>query len=340
MLPAASVVFGLFFGATFGSFLNVAIYRLPRNMSLSHPPSHCPNCGHRLGLLDLFPLLSFLLAGAKCRYCNAAIGWRYFFVELLLGAVWAALWWQMLVHGNEPVRFLVLAAFSTALLAALFIDLEHFIIPDSINAIILLIGLAFNFWLLTQGEGWFVLGALRLPASIAGWVVGVAVLWLIAFGGRVFLGKDAMGHGDIKLARGIGAVLFPAAALMSFGLSIVVGLLFGIVSLIAARRAPDTGDDSDDEYEEEPESIGALAKAGLGYLLLIDVIALFAPKLEEMWFGPAYTAESAEGEDDWRPGLTHIPFGPALAVSAIAVALFESAFRGWVQAYIDFALKR
>ncbi|MEO7453196.1 MAG: prepilin peptidase [Fimbriimonadales bacterium] len=338
MLPAVSVLFGFFFGATFGSFLNVVIYRLPRSMSLAQPPSHCPKCQHRLGAPDLFPLLSFLIAGAKCRYCKAPIGWRYFRVELLMGIIWAALWWQLLVEGSDPARFIALAGFSTALMAALFIDLEHFIIPDSINAMILLIGVLYNAWLISQGGGMFTFAGITLPAALAGWIVGTFVLWGIAFGGRVFLGRDAMWHGDIKLARGMGAVLFPVAALMSFGLSIVIGLVFGIISLVAARRA-ESDEEEDDGIEEEPESVGALAKAGLGYLLLVDVLALFWPKLEEKWFGPAYAPEEAE-EDDWVPGPTHIPFGPALAVAAILVVLFQSTFSGWLQAYWDFALRR
>ena len=408
MLPAVSVIFGFFFGAAFGSFLNVVIYRLPRNMSLAQPPSHCPKCQHRLGGLDLFPLLSFLLAGAKCRYCRAPIGLRYFMVELLMGVIWAALWWQLLVEGNDIGRFVALAAFATALVAALFIDLEHYIIPDSINAIILLIGLAYNGWLISQGGGMFTFAGITLPASIAGWIVGALVMWGIVFGGRVFLGRDAMGHGDIKLARGMGAVLFPAAALISFGLSIVIGLVFGIISIMLSKKvakptpinkpvsltfdrvevrdavgqlfaAADTKyvidsdikgtitadfetenfEDAADEIarqvggewnyvnnawklslEEEPESVGSLTKAGVGYLLLVDVFALFWPKLEEKWFGPAYLAEEVEGEDDWVPGPTHIPFGPALAVAAILVVLFESTFSGWLQAYWDFALRR
>lgn len=341
MLPAVSVVFGFFFGAAFGSFLNVVIYRLPRGMSLAQPPSHCPTCQHRLGGLDLVPLLSFLLAGAKCRYCKASIGWRYFMVELLMGTIWAALWWQLLVQGSDIARFIALAGFATALVAALFIDLEHFIIPDSINAIILLIGVLNNAWLISQGAGWFTLGAITLPAAFAGWIVGTFSLWLISFGGRVFLGRDAMGHGDIKLARGMGAVLFPVAALMSFGLSIVIGLIFGIVSIVVAKRASDESDQSDEsDYDEEPEPIGALAKAGLGYLLLVDVLALFFPNLEEKWFGPEYSSEEEEAEDDWTPGPTHIPFGPALAIAAILVVLFESTFRGWARAYWDFALHR
>lgn len=342
MLPAATVIFGFFFGAAFGSFLNVVIYRLPRGMSLAQPPSHCPKCNHRLGTLDLFPLLSFLLAGAKCRYCKAPIGWRYFMVELLMGTLWGALWWQLVVQGSDVGRFVALAAFSTALVAALFVDLEHFIIPDSINAIILLIGLAYNAWLIFQGgQGWISFGGMTLPASVAGWIVGVLALWLIAFGGRVFLGKDAMGHGDIKLARGIGAVLFPVAALVSFGLSIVIGLVFGIVSIFLAKRAASGEEETEDETEEEPpESIWGLFKSGIGYLLLIDVFALFIPGLEKKWFGAEYLTEAEEAEDDWQPGITTIPFGPALATAAILVALFQEHFFRWGQAYLDWALHR
>ncbi|MDQ2986678.1 MAG: prepilin peptidase [Armatimonadota bacterium] len=340
MLPAASVLFGFFFGAAFGSFLNVVIYRFPRGMSLAHPPSHCPKCDHRLGGLDLFPLLSFLLAGAKCRYCKAPIGWRYFFVELLMGVVWAALWWQFLVAGNDPARFIALAGFATALVAALFIDLEHFIIPDSINAIILLVGVLYNAWLITQGAGWFDFAGVRLPSALAGWIVGTVVMWAISFGGRLFLGRDAMGHGDIKLARGIGAVLFPVAALISFGLSIVIGLIIGVISIYFARRAQPEESDEEDGYDEEPESLGGLSKAGLGYLMLVDVWALFAPKLEEKWFGPAYQSEEAEAEDDWKPGNTTIPFGPALAIAAIVTVLFEGQLLGFGQMYLDWALRR
>jgi leader peptidase (prepilin peptidase)/N-methyltransferase len=339
MLPAASVIFGFFFGAAFGSFLNVVIYRLPRNMSLSQPPSHCPKCQHRLGALDLFPLLSFLLAGAKCRYCKAPIGWRYFLVELLMGCLWAALWWQLLVQGSDVARFIALAGFATALVAALFIDLEHFIIPDSINAIILLIGVLYNAWLISQGGGMFTVAGITLPAALAGWIVGTLVMWVISFGGRLFLGRDAMGHGDIKLARGMGAVLFPVAALISFGLSIVIGLVFGIAALVIARKSEQANESEEsDTPQEEPESLGSLSKAGLGYLLLVDVAALFLPKLEQKWFGPAYEGEDTD--EDWAPGPTHIPFGPALAIAAILVVLFESTFRGWLQAYWDFALNR
>ena len=65
-----------------GSFLNVAIYRIPENQSLANPPSHCPNCNYRLAWFDLIPVLSFLLLGGKCRKCKQKISLRYPLVEL------------------------------------------------------------------------------------------------------------------------------------------------------------------------------------------------------------------------------------------------------------------
>src|SRR5689334_17322278 len=100
-------VVGLFLGATIGSFLNVVIYRMPRGLSLSDPPrSFCPKCKHELGFWDLFPLLSWLLLRGKCRYCQAKVSARYFFVELVNGSIWAGIWYQYLVLGSDPITAL------------------------------------------------------------------------------------------------------------------------------------------------------------------------------------------------------------------------------------------
>lgn len=321
MFPEWTVVVGIYIGAAIGSFLNVVIYRLPKGMSLLHPPSHCPQCEHRLGVADLFPLFSFLFAGAKCRHCKAPISWRYFFVELLTGVVWGAFWWQQLVAGSDGMRFFVLAVFGSILIACIFIDLFHYIIPDSLNAWLLLLGLLYNVWLLAQGDrrAWWDGLGFGLPSAVAGAIVGVAVFWGIAFLGRLLFRKDAMGHGDIKLARGIGAVLFPVLALISFGLAVAVGAILGIFQVLLRRR--EEPDDEEAFVDEEPESIGSLLRCGLGYLLAIDVFALFAPSLNRTWFGD--TEEEAEGEDDWQPSFTTIPFGPYMALGAIIAAIFS-----------------
>lgn len=344
MFPEISIIFGLYFGAAFGSFLNVVIYRLPRKMSLTQPPSHCPSCKHRLGLLDLFPLFSFLLAGAKCRYCKAPIGWRYFMVEAITAVVWGGFWWQNLIVGSDPARFLAYAAFGTILIGCIFIDIYHYIIPDSLNAALLFVGLIFNAWLIAQGQsaGWFQFAGITLPSAIAGAWLGVFVFWFIGFVGSMALRRDAMGHGDLKLARGIGAVLLPVYALISFGVAVALGAVLGIVILIVRRAMTSSQEDEteEEEYVEEPPmTAGEWFKALIYYVLALDVVALWSPGIEAKWFGESETP-SADDEDDWEPGFTHIPFGPYLAAGAILAAFFGPQFQKWITAYWDWATRK
>lgn len=333
MFPEWTVVIGFYIGAAIGSFLNVVIYRLPKGMSLWQPPSHCPNCNHRLGVPDLFPLFSFLLSGQKCRYCKKPVSWRYFWVEMFSGAVWAGFWWQNLVAGADPVRFIVLAVFGSLLIAAIFIDIAWYIIPDSINAWLLLIGLLYNGWLIySNSPSAFIWG---IPSAIAGALVGTLALWGVAFLGRLFFGKDAMGHGDIKLARGIGAVLFVAPALLSFGLAIAVGAIIGGIQVMARKRGQ-SQEEIEGDYDEEPESIGSLLKCGLGYVLAIDAIGQLFPKVDKWWFGEEPQAEE-NPEDDWQPTITTIPFGPYLALGALLAAYFEIPLLELVDSYWKWA---
>lgn len=332
MFPEWTVVVGFCLGAVGGSFLNMLIHRLPRNMSLWQPRSHCPSCEHPLGLLDLIPIFSFLLAGRKCRHCKQPISWRYFWVEVLSGAVWAGFWWQHLIAGEDAARFVVLALFGTLLLAAIFIDIAWYIIPDSINAWLLGIGLAYNGWLIYVGDSAaFTHG---IPSAVLGALVGVVVFWGIALFGRLLFRKDAMGHGDIKLARGIGAVLFVAPALLSFGLAVVVGAVFGAIQVLLRKREADGAEEEGEP--EPPESFGSLFRCGLGYLLALDVVGLFLPKFDRWWFGEEDQA-AEETEDDWKPTLTTIPFGPYLAIGALLAAYFETPLLGLVDLYWKWA---
>jgi leader peptidase (prepilin peptidase)/N-methyltransferase len=135
-------VFIFAFGCCIGSFLNVVVYRLPRDKSLIRPPSSCPACGKHIRFYDNIPLLSWLLLGRKCRYCKAAVSLRYFVIELLTGLVFLGLfilyfrtdlrdtvqpflgrgWFIYLIH------IILLGAF----IAASAIDLEYWVIPLSI----------------------------------------------------------------------------------------------------------------------------------------------------------------------------------------------------------------
>jgi leader peptidase (prepilin peptidase)/N-methyltransferase len=330
LFPEWTWVVGLLIGAAIGSFLNVVIYRMPRGLPLGDPPhSFCPACRSRLGLADLVPLLSWLVLRGRCRHCRAPVPPRYLMVELITGGIWAWLWHAHLVAGWSPLYGLLAAAFASVLVAAIFIDLRHYIIPDQINAALLFIGLLANGALYLEGSPQASISG--VPASLVGALVGVGALWFVALLGRLLLGRDAMGHGDIKMARGIGAMLLPAGALLSFGLAVVLGAVLGLAQVLLRRR-PAAAPESEGAAEDPPpESIGSLLKCGLGYALCIDVAGLLAPRLYERWFGEnPYAVEEEEVAD---AGATMIPFGPYLAAGALALLLAPGLITGPVEAY-------
>lgn len=139
------------FGCCIGSFLNVVIYRLPRDKSIVTPPSACPSCGRNIHFYDNIPLLSWLLLGRKCRYCRTPISPRYFVIELLTGSVFLGLF---ILYFHTDIRksvqpldrgwlvYLLEVTMLAAFIAASAIDLEHWIIPLSICWLVTAVGLA------------------------------------------------------------------------------------------------------------------------------------------------------------------------------------------------------
>ncbi|HOU21250.1 MAG: prepilin peptidase [Kiritimatiellae bacterium] len=216
-------------GLCIGSFLNVCIWRIPRDESIVRPGSHCPACNHAIAPWDNIPLLSWLLLRGRCRHCHAPISPRYVVVELLTGALFAGIW---LVHGwtvQTPVYWL----FAAALILGTFVDLDHLILPDRVTIGGMIAGpvLALAFpELHDQTE--------RLPAliqSLTGLGLGGGLLWLVAILGRAALKREAMGLGDVKLLGAIGACLGWRAVLFTVFVSSFSGTLFGL-GLIAAGR--------------------------------------------------------------------------------------------------------
>lgn len=361
MFPAWTSIVGFWIGAAIGSFLNVVIYRMPRGISISKPKhSYCPSCDKQLTAGELIPLLSWVFQSGRCKCGKNKIGARYFIVEMITGILFAAIWYQQLCQfpqsSYEPI-FVIRAVgymlFAAALVAAIFTDLAHYIIPDQINAFMLIVGIGMNVAMLVLGlpEAWI----WGIPSSIAGALVGIAVLWGIAFLGRVLFGKDAMGHGDIKMARGIGAVLLPLGAGMSFAMAVAMGAVIGGLQVALLRTKPakpvesfgpndkDGGEsketkgaiDPGGEEHYEPESIGSLVKCGIGYVLCMDVFGLIKPSIYEWWFGEnPYSLEEFEEEPEVEH--TMIPFGPYLAMGALAVMLFAPQLQQVVDAYLKY----
>jgi leader peptidase (prepilin peptidase) / N-methyltransferase len=216
-------------GLCIGSFLNVCIWRIPRNESIVIPGSHCPVCNHAIAPRDNLPLLSWLLLNGKCRHCQAPISPRYFFVELLTGALFTAIW---LVHGwtlQTPVYLL----FTSALILGTFVDFDHLILPDRITmggmAMGLVLSIAFP---ALQGQTERISAFLH---SLAGLALGYGILWLVAILGRLILKREAMGFGDVKLLGAIGACLGWQAVLFAIFVSSLSGTVLGL-SLIAIGK--------------------------------------------------------------------------------------------------------
>lgn len=235
----ASIVF--VYGAVVGSFLNVIICRLPKEQSIILPPSHCPKCKTKLKFWDLIPLFSFLVMGRKCRYCGTSVSWRYFVVELITAVSFVGLYWRY----QFTLEFFALALLSAALIAVVFIDLEHWIIPDEISLFVLGLGVARNGIAIAMGERGAEIVQLGIPfssvdfpipASIPSLLACGAAFYLIAVGSEWVFKKEAMGGGDVKLAAGIGANLLFVPAMVSFFVAVFLGAIIGIVLLALKKK--------------------------------------------------------------------------------------------------------
>src|SRR4026207_1741146 len=127
--PVVGYVIAGVFGAIIGSFLNVVIHRVPNEESIVFPNSRCPSCGAVIAFYDNIPVLSYMMLGAKCRRCKEHISFRYPAVELLTAALFIGVAWHDGLSAALPFDLV----FASALLALVFIDAEHMILPNVIT---------------------------------------------------------------------------------------------------------------------------------------------------------------------------------------------------------------
>lgn len=214
------LTFATIFGLIVGSFLNVCIYRIPRDKSIVWPPSGCPKCGARIAWYDNIPVLSYLFLLGKCRKCKNPISMQYPIVELLTGALTLLFVWHL---GLTIWTFVVLAAVY-ALVALSVIDLELMIIPDRFSLGLIVWGLAFA-WCNPNFEGiWWQKELLSLLGAGAG-LFGVLAIALL---GTWMFKKEAMGGGDVKLMAGVGALIGWEGVITT----VILGSFFGLVYAI------------------------------------------------------------------------------------------------------------
>jgi len=234
------------FGAIIGSFLNVVIHRLPHEESVVFPNSRCPSCGAVIAFYDNIPILSYIALGAKCRKCKEHISIRYPAVEALTAALFVAVAW----HDGMGVRLPFDLVFVSALLALVFIDAEHMILPNAITypgivfAVVARIVIPF----LTRIPHFDDLPSLingpfeGLPiwvASLGGAVIGALVgggsLWFMGWIWERLRGVEAMGLGDVKMMFMVGAYLGWRLTILTIFVGVLTGSIIGVV-LMARQR--------------------------------------------------------------------------------------------------------
>lgn len=205
------------FGICIGSFLNVVIYRLPHQESIAAGHSHCTSCGHTLAWYDLFPLFSYLFLRGRCRYCQAKISFRYPAVEFLTGALFVLVFMKY----GLTLALLKYLFLSALLIAVAFIDIDTYIIPNSL--------------VLTGLVGGVLLSLLTRDVTPLAAILGLAItggfLLLV-----VMISNGGMGGGDMKLAAVTGLFLgWPLGPLGLF-LGICTGGIYSIFLLISGKK--------------------------------------------------------------------------------------------------------
>lgn len=259
MIPSwIAAVFYAVFGLCVGSFLNVVIARLPAGRSIAYPGSACPGCGTAIHWYDNIPVLSYVALGGRCRACRATISWRYPFVELMCGALFAAAYLRF-GSGTQLLAALVLLS---TLVAITGIDVDHQIIPDVLSLPGIALGLLVS--LAPGGIGW--------KDSVLGTLLGGGVFIVIIVASGIVLGQPGMGIGDVKLGAMLGAFLGWKLVLLSILLSVLIGGPLAATLLATGRKG-----------RKDPLPFGPFLAVGA-------VISLFCGEAVLAWYFAQFAA--------------------------------------------------
>lgn len=208
-------------GSIIGSFLNVCIYRIPRNISIITPSSRCPSCNMPIKAIDNIPILSYIFLAGKCRECKAKISLRYPLVESLNAILYVLTLWRFGIEWYTLVYFIL----CSSLIVITFIDIDFQIIPDRITIPGIFIGLiAGSLFLPDPFMRYSVLG---FKSSIIGFTIGGTIYYAIAV-----ISKGGMGGGDIKMMAMVGSFMGWKSVLLTTFIGSLTGSLFGLFLMI------------------------------------------------------------------------------------------------------------
>ena len=213
-------------GAIFGSFANVCIYRLPKEQSVVTKGSHCPNCKKKINWFYNIPIFSYLYIQGKCKNCKKKISTQYLIVEIISALSFAAIYYFF----GFTIETLLLIFVFFIYIIIFFIDLKHYIIPNSLNYILIISGFLKNF-IPDIDEFLFT----NLISSILGGVLGYGMIWLIIKLYKKFKKIDGMGFGDAKLFCGIGLWFGYQSVFIIIFLASIIALLFVTPKLLKGK---------------------------------------------------------------------------------------------------------
>lgn len=226
-MTAIYVYTALFFiiGAVFGSFLNVVIYRIPEKQSIAFPPSHCMECKHPLHILDLFPIISWVLLRGKCRYCHQKISPQYPLIELLT----AILFSTFFVLFKLSVETIFLCFITLLFIPLAIIDLKYQILPNKLQIMLGVIGVGVALYHIKY-PNLFLYASTNPLDPLYGALIGGGILFMISLLGYFLYGRrQVMGMGDVKLLLVIGILCGFQHTLFILLSSILLAALAGII---------------------------------------------------------------------------------------------------------------
>ena len=205
------------FGLAMGSFLCVCIDRLPGNKAIVRPPSCCEACGHKLSVLDLVPVLSYLLLRGKCRYCHARIPYTVLLVELATGLLFLLFWY----HYGLSRQFAFSLIYASFFVVIFFIDIKHYLVLNKVIYPAIVIAL-----IITAATQYH-----DIEVPLLGGLIGGAIPFLIAL-----VVPGGMGMGDVKLGVFIGIVVGYPQVFLFWVISVILGGFFGIGLLLTKKK--------------------------------------------------------------------------------------------------------
>lgn len=213
------LIFNFILGILCGSFFNVVGYRLPKEESIVFPASHCPNCNHKLGPLELIPIISYIFLGGKCKECKQKISIIYPIFEFVTGIMFALSYYLFGFSSNYIISLIA----CSVLLIIIISDLRYLIIPDEV----LLIGIILILLVKMYVGGW----QLGLETLIDG-IIGFLIMYLVKIIGDFMFKKESMGGGDIKLLFFFGLFLGWELSLISIFIASFIGLPISLYILL------------------------------------------------------------------------------------------------------------